>query len=64
MKSVQTSAYIPQEFFESFHLYQNEDFDLKISMKVLTEFLNIFGDDGNPCLKIVCNEIGSPLILM
>lgn len=65
MKCVQTSAYIPNDVFDVYKLQiDEEEINFKISMKILTEFLNIFGDDGSPSLKIVYKEIGSPLMLM
>ncbi|KAK9879217.1 hypothetical protein WA026_004062 [Henosepilachna vigintioctopunctata] len=63
MKCTETSVYFPCNMFSSYMIDQNEDISFKISLKVLTECLNIFGDDGNPSLKFTYKSIGSPLCL-
>lgn len=66
MKSVQTSTYIPSNVFTRYQINteDEEPATFKISLKVLTECLNIFGDDGAPSLKIIYKDFGSPLSLV
>ncbi|XP_018577096.1 cell cycle checkpoint protein RAD1-like isoform X2 [Anoplophora glabripennis] len=64
MKCVETSAYIPCGMFSFYHIGNKEDIIFKISLKTLVEILNIFGDDGNPNLKLTYKSIGSPLCLV
>lgn len=64
MKCIETSAYIPRDMFSSYHIETDEEVKFKISLKVLTECLHIYGDDGNPSLKIAYKEFGSPLNLV
>lgn len=64
MKCVETTAYIPCEMFSSYTVKANEDIKFKLSLKVLTECLHIFGDDGNPSLKLSYSDTGSPLCLV
>lgn len=64
MKCVETSAYIPCSLFSFYHIDNKEDIIFKISLKTLVEILNIFGDDGNPNLKLTYKSIGSPLCLV
>ncbi|KAB0802757.1 hypothetical protein PPYR_04943 [Photinus pyralis] len=64
MKCVETSAYIPHTMFTSYHVNPQEDIKFKISLKVLTDCLYIYGDDGNPCLKMTYKGPGSPLSLL
>ncbi|KAJ8918918.1 hypothetical protein NQ315_016820 [Exocentrus adspersus] len=64
MKCVETSAYIPCNMFSFYRISEKEDIVLKVSLKTLVEILNIFGDDGNPNLKLTYNSPGSPLCLV
>ncbi|XP_063906470.1 cell cycle checkpoint protein RAD1-like [Zophobas morio] len=64
MKSVEISAYVPRSIFSHYRIEENQDIVFKISMKVLTECLNIFGDDGNPSVKLSYKSIGDPLCLI
>lgn len=64
MKCAETTAYIPSEMFSSYHIEPNEDVKFKINFKIFTECLHIYGDDGNPSLKLSCKNIGSPLCLV
>lgn len=63
-KSVETSAYIPRNMFTSYRVDKEQDIVFKMSMKVFTECLNIFGDEGNPTIKMTYKETGSPLCLV
>ncbi|RZC36229.1 uncharacterized protein BDFB_005264 [Asbolus verrucosus] len=64
MRSVETSAYIPRNMFTYYHIVENEDVIFKISMKIFTECLNIYGDEGNPSVKLSYHSQGSPLCLV
>ncbi|KAJ8967127.1 hypothetical protein NQ314_003079 [Rhamnusium bicolor] len=64
MKCVETSAYIPCNMFSFYHIDNNENIMCKINLKTLVEILNIFGDEGNPNLKLTYKSIGSPLCLV
>lgn len=64
MKCVETSAYIPASLFSSYHVDTTEDIQFKISLKVLTECLHIYGDDGSSSLKLSYEALGSPLCLV
>lgn len=64
MKCVETSAYIPANMFSHYYIDPDSDIRFKISLKVFTECLHIYGDDGNPSLKLCYQEIGSPLCIV
>lgn len=66
VKTIQTSAYIPNDVFVSYKLSTTSDEPekFKISLKLFTEFLNMFGDDQNHLLKIIYKAYGSPLLLL
>ncbi|GJQ74701.1 Rad1 [Trypoxylus dichotomus] len=64
MKCVETSAYIPACLFDTYHIDATEDIKFKISLKVLTECLHIYGDDGSSSLKLSYQALGSPLCLV
>lgn len=64
MKCVETSVYIPCSIFSFYHIGNKEDIIFKISFKTLIEVLNIFGDDGNPNLKLTYKSVESPLSLV
>ncbi|KAJ8984258.1 hypothetical protein NQ317_007490 [Molorchus minor] len=64
MKCVETSAYIPKEMFSMYHVDTIENIIFKVNLKILVDILNIFGDDGNPNLKLSYNSEGSPLCLV
>lgn len=64
LKCTETSVYFPCNMFSSYELDTNNDISFKISLKVFTECLNIFGDDGNPSMKLSYKGSGSPLCLV
>ncbi|CAH1173532.1 unnamed protein product [Phaedon cochleariae] len=65
MKCVETSAYIPATMFSMYQINSTStDIIFKVSMKTLVEILNIFGDDGNPNLKLSYKSPGSPLCIV
>lgn len=64
MKCIETTAYIPCDLFSSYHIDTEQDIKFKINLKIFTECLFIFGDDGNPSLKMSYKDLGSPLRLM
>lgn len=64
MKCVETSAYIPSSMFTRYYINPNEDIIFKISLKIFTECLHIFGDDGSPTLKLIYKGPGYPLSLL
>ncbi|KAK4883588.1 hypothetical protein RN001_006907 [Aquatica leii] len=64
MKCVETSAYIPVQMFESYYVRPQEDVKFKLSLKILTETLFIYGDDGNLSLKMTYKGPGFPLCLI
>ncbi|EEZ97345.1 cell cycle checkpoint protein RAD1 [Tribolium castaneum] len=64
MKSVEISAYVPRNMFSYYRIADNADVSFKISMKVFTECLNIFGDEGNPSIKLSYKNEGAPLCLI
>lgn len=64
MKCVETTAYIPCDMFSNYHIEPNEDIKFKISLRVFTECLHIYGDDGNPSLKVSYKSVGAPLNLV
>ncbi|KAK5650311.1 hypothetical protein RI129_001340 [Pyrocoelia pectoralis] len=64
MRCVETSAYFPHSTFTSYYVNPQEDIKFKISLKVLTDCLYIYGDDGSPCLKMTYKGPGSPLSLL
>ncbi|XP_019871032.2 cell cycle checkpoint protein RAD1 [Aethina tumida] len=64
MKCIETSAYVPCNLFSMYQIDDKEDIMFKINLKTLTEVLNIFGDDGNPSLKLSYKSVGSPLSLL
>ncbi|KAL3279420.1 hypothetical protein HHI36_016931 [Cryptolaemus montrouzieri] len=63
IKCTETSVYFPCNMFSTYEIYSTEDITFKISLKVFTECLNIFGDEGNPSLKLIYEDIGGPLCL-
>ncbi|XP_018321800.1 cell cycle checkpoint protein RAD1-like isoform X2 [Agrilus planipennis] len=64
MKCVETSVYIPSNIFFVYKIKCDEDIVFKISHKVFTECLHIFGDDGNPSMKMSYKGPGFPLSLV
>lgn len=64
MKNVEISAYVPRNMFSDYTIAEHQDIVFKISMKVFTECLNIFGDEGNPIMKLIYRTVGDPLCLM
>lgn len=64
MRCVETSAYIPASLFTSYTINATDAIKFKISLKVLTECLHIFGDDASSSLKLSYKDSGSPLCLV
>ncbi|XP_045482978.1 cell cycle checkpoint protein RAD1-like [Harmonia axyridis] len=64
MKCTETSVYFPCNMFSLYELKSDEDISFKINLKVFTECLNIFGDDGNSSLKLSYKNPGAPLSLV
>ncbi|CAH0553748.1 unnamed protein product [Brassicogethes aeneus] len=64
MKCTETSAYLPCNLFTVYKLNSDEEIKFKISLKTFTEILNIYGDDGNPSLKLSYKSVGSTLNLL
>lgn len=64
MKSVEISAYIPRNMFMCYKVDDKEDNIFKISMKILTECLNILDDEANCSLKMSYKGQGEPLQLL
>ncbi|XP_023019577.1 radiation insensitive 1 isoform X2 [Leptinotarsa decemlineata] len=64
MKCVETSTYIPCDMFSFYHVDSTEDIIFKINFKTLVDILNIFGDDGNPNVKLSYKSVGSPLCIV
>lgn len=64
MKCTETSFYIPSNMFTSYLVNVEVDVKFKISLKLFTECLYIYGDDGNPSLKMSYKDFGEPLSLM
>lgn len=64
MRCIETSVYIPKNMFSIYHLKNDNLIILKVSLKSLVEVLNIFGDDGNPNLKLSYKSTGSPLCIL
>lgn len=64
MKCVETSAYLPKSMFNQYYFHPDEEVKFKLSIKVFTECLHMYGDDGNPSLKMVYKEHGSSLRLV
>ena len=65
-KSTQIVIYLPTNLFLSFVANKPTDGTVKfsISLKVLTECLNIFGDENNSSLKLSYKADGYPLVIM
>lgn len=64
MRCIETSAYLPVSMFSSYQVDTTQEVKFKISLKVFTECLSVFGDDNFACLKLSYKEHGSPLYLM
>lgn len=64
MRCVEISAYIPINLFSFYKIDSSQDIIFKVSFKTFVEVLNIFGDDGNPSLKMSYKAAGEPLCLM
>ncbi|KRT78655.1 hypothetical protein AMK59_8223, partial [Oryctes borbonicus] len=64
MRCVETSAYIPACLFSSYYIDTTEDIKFKISLKVLTECLHIYGDESSSSLKLSYRSLGAPLCLV
>lgn len=63
MRCIETSAYIPCNMFSVYRITE-DDILFKISFKTLVEILNMFGDDGNPNLKMSYASVGESLCLV
>lgn len=64
MRCVEISSYIPVNMFSYYNIDSSSDVIFKVSFKTFVEILNVFGDDGNPSLKISYKAAGEPLHLM
>lgn len=64
MRCVETKVYIPNNMFATFRVDSNVEIKFRISLKVFTECLHIFGEDGNPSLRMTYKGDGFPLCLM
>lgn len=65
MRCVETKVYIPNNMFATFRVSNsNVEIKFRISLKVFTECLHIFGEDGNPSLRMTYKGDGAPLCLM
>ncbi|XP_056638354.1 cell cycle checkpoint protein RAD1-like [Diorhabda sublineata] len=64
MKCVETSVYIPNSFFTNYNVDKSEEIIFKISLKVLVDILNIFGDEGSPSFKLSYAHVGAPLCII
>lgn len=64
MKCIETSVYIPSSVFTDYNINSNQDIIFKINLKTLVEILNIFGDEGNPNIKLSYNSVGAPLSIV
>lgn len=64
MRCTQTVVYIPNKIFSSYHVTPDKDIKFKISLKVFTECLHIYGEDGNPSLRMSYKGYGTPLCLV
>ncbi|XP_076250443.1 radiation insensitive 1 isoform X2 [Rhynchophorus ferrugineus] len=64
MRCIEVSAYLPCNIFTKYHVDTKADIIFKINLKVLTDILNIFGDDGNSSLSLSYKSNGAPLYLI
>lgn len=64
MKTIETSVYMPLGLFKSYNITTDEDIQFKISLKIFTECLQIFGDESNPVLKMSYKGSAQPFSLM
>ncbi|KAJ8951498.1 hypothetical protein NQ318_000194 [Aromia moschata] len=64
MKCAEVSVTIPRDMFSMYNVDGSEEVIFKVSLKTLVDVLNIFGDDGNPNLKLTYKSMGSPLCLV
>ncbi|XP_030753111.1 cell cycle checkpoint protein RAD1 [Sitophilus oryzae] len=63
MRCIEASAYLPCNIFSAYAI-DNEDIIFKVNLKILTEILNIFGEDDHTSLKLSYKSAGSPLFLI
>lgn len=64
MRCSETIVYVPSSMFSSYYVAPDEDVKFKISIKVFTDCLHIFGEDGNPKVKMSYRGEGSSLCLV
>lgn len=64
MRCVEAKAYIPKDLFTTYYSDPNHVVKFKLSLKILTECLHIYGDDANPSLKMTYKGPGHPLCLV
>lgn len=64
MRSSETSVYIPNNMFATYKVAADVEIKFRISLKVFTECLHIFGEDGNPSLRMSYKGNGEPLCLV
>lgn len=64
MKCAETTVYVPSSMFAAYFVAAEEDIKFRISLKVFTDCLHIFGEDGNPSLRMSYKGDGAPLCLV
>lgn len=64
MRCVEISSYIPVNMFSSYQVDSSQEVIFKVSFKTFVEILNIFGEEGNPSIKMSYKAAGEPLHLM
>lgn len=64
MRFGEISSYIPATVFSSYEVDSSKEVIFKVSFKTFVEILNIFGEEGNPTVKMSYEATGEPLHLM
>ncbi|CAG9859851.1 unnamed protein product [Phyllotreta striolata] len=64
MNYIEISIYIPSSIFSSYNVDSNDEIIFKISLKKFVEVLNMFGDEGNPNIKLTYASTGAPLCIV
>lgn len=64
MRCLEISSYIPVNMFSSYQIDSTQEVIFKVSFKTFVEILNIFGEEGNPSIKMSYEAPGEPLHLM
>ncbi|XP_065156955.1 uncharacterized protein Rad1 [Atheta coriaria] len=63
-KSSEIAIYLPSELFSHYHIDNEADVMFKIQLKRFIDCLHIFGDEGNPSMKLSYRQEGAPFILI